>query len=69
MWLSIEREMGSFNANKRTGRRAGTGNITRYVQLPLLEEKTVVLTLLQDDMFVMDVDKEQFAMKPMNCPG
>ncbi|KAM9883931.1 threonyl-tRNA synthetase [Verticillium dahliae] len=23
----------------------------------------------KDDMFVMDVDKEQFALKPMNCPG
>ena len=23
----------------------------------------------QDDMFVLDVDKEKFALKPMNCPG
>jgi len=23
----------------------------------------------KDDMFVMEVDNEEFAMKPMNCPG
>lgn len=23
----------------------------------------------KDDMFVLDVDKEKFALKPMNCPG
>jgi len=23
----------------------------------------------KDDMFILDVDKEQFALKPMNCPG
>lgn len=23
----------------------------------------------QDDMFILDVDKEKFALKPMNCPG
>ncbi|OMH80123.1 Threonine-tRNA ligase, cytoplasmic [Zancudomyces culisetae] len=23
----------------------------------------------RDDMFLLDVDKEQFALKPMNCPG
>jgi threonyl-tRNA synthetase len=23
----------------------------------------------KDDMFVLPVDKEQFALKPMNCPG
>lgn len=34
-----------------------------------LWEQSGHLVHYKDDMFLLDVDKEQFGLKPMNCPG